>query len=44
MMGPGFAAAAAGEMLRGLFPALLIIILGLLSVGGLIGWFLRGWL
>jgi len=43
MMGPGFAAAAAGAQ-RGLFPALLIVILGLLSVGGLIGWFLRGWL
>lgn len=38
MMGPGFAAAVAGEMLRGILPWLVAIALILFGAGVLVGW------
>lgn len=42
MIGPGFAAAAAGEMLRGLLPVIFAIAAAIAGAGFLIGYWVFG--
>lgn len=42
MIGPGFAAAAAAEMFRGILPVILLIFGGLVGVGFLAGYLVFG--